>query len=431
MIKLRITALGLVLLLISSNIYAQNASLQGTVKDKITNNPLEYTSVSIYAKTDSTLVSGAITKATGNFEFKGLKAGNYYLKVQFVGYRNELVPGVMLTEGKKLNMGTIALTPSQRLLEEITVTGQKTAYNKIDKQIYKAGQFQSAKGGTAIDVIKNMPSVSVNGEGEISMRGSNGFLVLINGKPVLTDPQVVLSQLPANSIENIELITAPSAKYDPDGKGGIINITTKKGADDRFSVTMNVQGGLPTVHDYGNKEKPVRFGADATLNFKKNKWDITAGLNYLRNDNAGYREGDVNTTIGNIFTSFPSNGERSFKKKNYGVRASVSYAADKNNFFNAGFYQGYRSQQRLADLLYNNIKMNTVTKQVISKTNYFNSNLQTKKGTFSLGNFDYSHTFLNKSALTASLLYEYANLYGDTKNGNLFYPNTKDTIQYT
>ncbi len=92
-----------------------------------------------------------------------------------------------------------------------------------------------------------MPSISVNGEGEITMRGSNGFLVLINGKPVQTDPAVVLNQLPANSIENIELITAPSAKCDADGKAGIINITTKRGPDDRFSVTVNAQGGLPSI----------------------------------------------------------------------------------------------------------------------------------------------------------------------------------------
>src|SRR5690606_37165803 len=111
----------------------------------------------------------------------------------------------------------------------------------------------NGKGGTAIDVLRNLPSVSVNGEGQISVRGSTGFLVLINGKPVLTDAQTVLSQLPANSLENIELITSPSAKYDPDGNAGIINILTKKGANDGFTLTANAQGGLPSIDDHNNK----------------------------------------------------------------------------------------------------------------------------------------------------------------------------------
>jgi len=419
-------------LFFSAGLQAQDAVVRGTVKDKVTNSALEYSSVSVLNPADSSVVGGGLTKGTGNFEVKGLKAGKYLLKVQFIGYQTEIVPDITVADGEKLNVGTINLAPVQKLLEEIKVSGQRAAaYNKIDKQVYKADQFQSAKGGTAIDVLKNMPSISVNGQGEITMRGSNGFLVLINGKPVQTDAGVVLSQLSANSIENIELITAPSAKYDADGKAGIINITTKRGADDRFSITVNAQGGLPSVHDYGNKEKPKRFGGDATLNYKKNKWDITVGANYLRNDNAGYREGNVNTTINNIYTSFPSTGERSFKKKNYGVRASVAYTADKNNSFNVGFYNGYRFQARLADLLYNNSKTNKSTGQTIARTTYFNSNLQTKEGKFTLGNFDYTHTFANKSSLTASLLYEHANLYGNTKNRNLFYPNTKDTMQYT
>lgn len=276
-----------------------------------------------------------------------------------------------------------------------------------------------------------MPSVSVNGEGDITMRGSAGFLVLINGKPVLTDAQTVLSQLPANSIENIELITAPSAKYDPDGKGGIINITTKKGVGEGLSVALNAQGGLPAIHDYNNLEKPVRFGGDATLNYKKGKWELLVSGNYTRNDVNGFREGDVNTTINNIFTSFPSRGERSFDKYNYAGRASATFTPNKTNSFNAGLFKGKRFQARRADLFYTNSKTNLTTGNVIGRFDYFNSNVQTKQGGFLLGNFDYNHTFSNKSLLTASFLYEDANLYGDTKNLNQSITNSKDTLQYT
>src|SRR3546814_4502778 len=104
------------------------------------------------------------------------------------------------------------------------------------------------------------------------MRGAQGFLVLVNGKPVQTDAATFLSQLPANQVENIELITSPSAKYDPDGRGGIINVTTKKGAGDGLALITNIQGGLPSTNDYGNAERQQRYGADVTANFRKGKW---------------------------------------------------------------------------------------------------------------------------------------------------------------
>jgi outer membrane receptor protein involved in Fe transport len=315
-----------------------------------------------------------------------------------------------------------------RFLNEVKVTGQQTqSFNKIDKQIYKADQFVAAKGGTAVDALKNLPSVAVNGAGEISVRGSTGFLVLINGKPVQGDAQTILSQLPANTLENIEFITAPSAKYDADGKGGILNITTKKGANDGVSLIANIQGGLPSTTDYGNKENQQRYGGDITLNYRKNEWDISASANYLRNDNAGFREGDVFTINNNLKTTFPSNGERSFDKHNYGGRFNIGFNPNKNDVFSLGFFAGYKFQDRLADIYYNNTKTNT-SGQVVGRKKYFNSNLQNKQGNFILGNFDYAHTFNNKSTLTFSTLYEYDKLYGSTKNRNI---EGLDTAQNT
>jgi outer membrane receptor protein involved in Fe transport len=332
-----------------------------------------------------------------------------------------------------IDLGSIPISPASESLSQVNIVGTKVnASNKIDKQSYRADQFESAKGGTAIDVLKNLPSVAVNGEGQISVRGSTGFLVLVNGKPVLADAQTVLSQLPANTLENIELITSPSAKYDPDGKAGIINIITKKGANDGFTLSANAQAGLPSTTDHHNKEQPKRFGGDLTLNFRKGAWDISVGGNYLRNDNTGFREGDVYTKnfTNKTITRFPSNGERSFDKYNYAGRMSVVYTADKNNVVSGGFFRGKRFQSRLADLVYTNSTSDLSTGAPLKSTTYYNSNLQTKQGIFTLGNLDYTHTFGNKSSLTASLLYENANLYGNTKNRNLGYPNTSDTIQY-
>ncbi|GAA4306446.1 TonB-dependent receptor [Compostibacter hankyongensis] len=421
-------------MIIPSALLAQHAGVRGLVRDKLTGLPMRYVSIALYRTGDSSLVNGTITDSTGKFELGRLKAGDFYLTVQFVGYRQKTIPSFVLSESRNTDLGDITIIPDQRMLDELKVSGKKVEnYNKIDKQVYEAGQFEAAKGGSALDVLKNLPSVSVNGEGRIMMRGSTGFLVLINGKPVLTDAQSALSQLPANAVADIELITAPSAKYDPDGKSGIINIITKKGAADGLTFVANVQGGLPSTTDYGNLKKPVRFGGDAAFNYKKGKWNIAAGADYTRNDVEGYRVGDVytiNSTKG-YTTHFPSEGERSFDKYNYAGRVSIGFTPDAGNAFSLGFSTSKKFQARLADIFYKNTKTRTGADTPFQKSPYYNSNLQTKEGTFTLGSLDYTHTFTNRSTLSASVLYEWDNLYGDTKNRNL--KNAKpgaDTIQY-
>jgi ferric enterobactin receptor len=419
----------LILFTLSTTLFAQNASIEGFTFDKSANAPLEFSSVSLFKLSDSILVGGQIADANGKFKFEKLQAGVYFIKAQFVGYDTYKSASLSLLAGQKLNIGKIELSVNQNFLAEVKVTGQQLqSLNKIDKQVYKADQFELAKGGTAVDVIKNMPSVSVDGQGEISLRGSKGFLVLINGKAVQTDAATILSQLPANSIENVELITAPSAKYDPDGKGGIINITTKKGADNSSAFIANVQGGLPSVRNYGNAESQQRYGADLAYNYKKDKWDFSIGANYLRNDNAGFREGDVFTIIGTKKTSFPSQGERSFDKYNYGGRFNLSFIPSKKDQYSIGFFAGHKYQDRVADIYYSNVNTVLTTGQVVGRNNYFNANTQNKQGDFILGNVDYSHKFDDKSVLNISALVEHAGLEGSTKNKNI---EIRDTVQNT
>ncbi|WPQ63628.1 TonB-dependent receptor [Chitinophaga sancti] len=425
----------LCLLILLSGIFtasAQNAIIKGRIIDAQSQSPVEYASAALFSTIDSGLVAGSISNTSGIFKIKKIAPGNYLLKITFPGYEPQYLKN-SVAGNSDIDLGIIRLTPSSKMLNEVAISGQKiTALNKIDKQSYKAGQFESAKGGSAIDVLKNLPSVTVNSQGDISVRGAAGFMVLINGKPVLADAQTVLTQLPANAIDNIELITAPSSKYDPDSHGGIINIMTKKGVNDGFTLIANAQGGLPSTTDYNNLKKPQRFNGDITINFKKKKWDVSIGGNYTRNDNEGYREGNAYTKniAANTITRFPSNGERSFDRYNYAGRASIIYTANANNVISAGFYSGKRYQARLADLLYHNTTSNLSTGALINSATYFNSNLQTKEGTFNLGNLDYTHIFANKSNLTAGLQYEHDNLYGGTLNRNLEYPNTNDTIQY-
>jgi len=420
------------ILLIAFLTKAQNSNISGQVLDAQSNEAIEYAGVSIYNASDSSIVTGTVTTESGQFILDKVSSGSYFIRTQFLGYETKQSDVFSLNSGQRLQMGTIALVPSTQLMNEVTISGKKiNAMIELDKQIYNAEQFESARGGTAVDVLRNMPSVAINGLGEITVRGTSGFLVMINGKPVITDAQTILSQLPANMVENVEVITSPSAKYDPDGKAGIINITTKKGVTDGIGLSVNAQYGLPPTTDYGNERNAKRFGFDALLNYRKNKWDISVSGNYTRNDLQGFREGDAytNNNQENYQTRFPSTGERSFHRYNYGARALINYAASSSNLFSLGFYTGKRYQERDANLFYTNSTWTLNGEEKIADNPYYNPNKQIKQGIFTLANFDYTHNFADSSSLTFSFLYEYDDLFGTTHNFNLTEPGG-EIIQY-
>lgn len=329
----------------------------------------------------------------GVFRLNQVAPGQYRLKTFFVGYKPQTV-SITLKRGQVLNLGTLLLEPTKNQLNEVVVNAQRADLTiKADRQTYRAAQFGSAVGGTATDLLRNLPGVSINAEGEVTQRGANGFPVLLNGKPVQANLGTLLGQLPANTIETIKVITAPSARYDPDGKASIIAITTKSGADLGLSVLVNIQGGLPSLNAFGNSQNPVRYGTDATLSYRTARWDLTFSTAYLRNDLAGQREGDVYTLLGNRFTHFPSVGERSFKRYTFTNRLAVSFTPNKNTVWSAGLYYGHRTEDRIANLVYMNQTTNRQTGSFISQINYFNTNLVRGRGEFFTANFDYGHTF--------------------------------------
>ena len=413
---------------------AQSATIFGEVKDSASKKGIELASISII-NANGKLAGITTSDKVGKFSLDVNNVGIYTVKVEFLGYRKKILSNVSIQ--KKTTLGSILLQPFGNNLQEVTVTGQSNGLTiKNDRQVFKASLFDNAKGGTAVDLIKNLPSVGVNADGEITFRGSNNFLVLINGKPTLVDGNTILSQLPAGSVENIEVITTPSARFDPDGKAGIINIITKKGSDDGWLFIANTTGGLPSLHTYANGRKPSRYSADITIGFKKDKWDFSANANYLRNDAAGYREGNAYTIGPGDFTiptqtNFPSVGERSFKRYNYGLRLAATYTSSKTDSWSAGFYEGFKHQDREADLNYNVFRTLEGTNNVISQNRYYNANNQMREGTFTLGNLDYTHLYKDKSSLSVSILYEGADLQGGTTNNNLVSKASNDTIQIT
>lgn len=418
-------------ILLSSFTFQVHAQIVGLVLDKATSQPVPFVSVALYPATDSVALGGAITDTTGRYSIQNAKPGRYTIKTFYAGYKPTSTE-VNVERGRATEVGTLMIEVESKLLDEVRVTGQRAeVVMKADRQTYRAAQFQSAAGGTATDVLRNLPGLTINAEGDVSLRGANGFLVLLNGKPVQANLGTLLNQLPANTIESIEVITTPNARYDPDGKAGIIAIVTRAGADTGWSAVVNGLVGLPSVGDFGNAQKPQRHALDGTLNYRSNLWDFTLSSAYIRNDIAGRRVGDVSTVIGNRRTQFPSEGERSFDRYTFTNRLAVAFVPNKSNSWNLGLYQSQRTEDRLADIFYNNTTTNVQTGQVIGRTSYFNSNLVRKKGEFYTANIDYLHTYENKGTLSAGALYEYDKISGFTKNRNLNKSDYRDTLQYT
>lgn len=421
----------LLLTFILCNITISFSQLKGIVVDE-NNLPLEYATVAIYNQENNKLITGVITNASGDFLIDNLKKGTYYLEASFIGYEKNTLKNISIKNTNSVkDLGTIKLSLGKSLKEVVIKSESSIINNKIDRTTFNAEKFKNAQGGTGIDVIKNLPSVNINALGEISVRGSNGFVTLLNGKPIQGNASTLIAQIPANSIEKVEVITAPSAKYDPEGKAGLINIITKKNAANGAFGQVNIKSGFPSIETYGNAEAHERYGIDATYNIRNDKWNISVSGSYQRNDLGGRREGDVFTIIDDVKTQFPSTGERSFDEINYNGNFTLDFTPNDHNSFSFGLFAGKRSKKRLADIVYydNHALSPADSDNRLYTFQYFNHNLRERKSDFALGSIDYNHTFKNTSKLSASLLYEYTLLGGPTVNQNLGFPDNSILYQ--
>lgn len=223
-------SLAFMLLVSFSCVYSSNVKIHGQVLDQSTLSPLVSATVSLKKKSDSSIVSGKITDKGGEFVFNGIPGDEYILSVRFIGYDEQLLS--LKTNNEDIRLKPIILTQSAAITDEVIVTAEKPLIEySMGKQIINVDKNLTSSSGNALDVLKQAPSVEVDAEGNVALRGSSNLRVLIDGKPA---PQSadnlsnLLSQIPSSSIENIEIITNPSAKYDAEGMSGIINIIMKK-----------------------------------------------------------------------------------------------------------------------------------------------------------------------------------------------------------
>ncbi|MFD0836191.1 TonB-dependent receptor domain-containing protein [Mariniflexile aquimaris] len=226
--------------------------ISGKVIDNDTKQPIEYATISVIDKITKKPITGTITKPNGTFSLK-TEANNFYIEVSFIGFTTKTITKEKL-EGNKINLGTIFLSENQQSLDEVVVNAEKSQTEfKLDKRIFNVGTDLSTTGASALEVLNNVPSVNVNIEGQISLRGSTGVQILINGKPsvLASAGSNALGTITADMIEQIEVITNPSAKYDAAGTAGIINIIMKKSEKKGLNGSVTLNAGVPNSNSFG------------------------------------------------------------------------------------------------------------------------------------------------------------------------------------
>jgi hypothetical protein len=424
------TILSVFIILASLNILvAQNCSIQGTIFDQTTNERIPFATIAIVPEFGQ-LQNGTISNGDGSFLIDHLKQGNYQLLISFMGYKTDTVRKIILSKlNPKVNIGNILLKSSSANLAEVAVTANsKTVSGKIDRQTYRAADFETAKGGTATDLLSKLPSVSVDPDGSVSVRGTSDFVVYLNGKPTQFDPSTLLGQIAGSQIENIEIISIPTAKYDAQGKGGIININTKRTGNSGLSVSTNgLIGGAPwgnvTDQYSGFKNNDNRNGGGVNLTYLNGKVSFFGGINYnLRNVN-GSRTGDARILVKeNIYRHMVAQGERpewyEYLSANAGFESKLS---DKSTFSGSYFY-GNRTEGRSAFYIYNNFYAD-LNKQVIQGIDrkeawIYNPNTDDRFGEFHSANIDFVHNFTKTQELKIAALYEHSNLSRELSNKN-------------
>lgn len=223
------------------------SKITGTVIDSTSRKPVDYATVTVLDQATGKIISGLLADVKGQFTIGRLAAGTYQLKITFVGYVTKLLPNLQLAEGATLKVGNIALKPNIKSLKEVQVVSKRALIEeKIDRTVYNAENDLTARGGDATDVMKRVPMVSVDLDGNVSVRGSSNIKVLINGKPsamMSASVSDALKQIPSDLIKSVEVITSPSAKYDAEGSGGILNIVLKQNNLQGLSLNINTTAG--------------------------------------------------------------------------------------------------------------------------------------------------------------------------------------------
>lgn len=248
-------------------------NISGIINEKVTKQPLEYATLTFTNTRNSKVIFGGITNGKGEFNVE-INAGSYNVKIEFISFKSIEFSQQVYKEST--NLGTIFLEEDANQLNEVVVRSEKTTVEiKLDKKVYNVGSDLMVKGGTVSDVLDNIPSVSVDSDGIVSLRGNANVRILVDGKPSnAINIAEALRQIPADAIDKVEVVTNPSARYDSEGGGGLLNIILKKGKNKGLNGALIASTG-----------DPLNYGLSGNINYKSKYYNIytTTGYNYRKN----------------------------------------------------------------------------------------------------------------------------------------------------
>ena len=354
-----------------------NGKIKGILVDSTSKKPVEFASLALVDIKTNNPIDGTTTDEKGAFSLSKVASGNFKILISFIGYKTKTIGNIKIDKKTELDLGSVLLTPDVVQLNEVEVVGMaQMIEEKVDRLVYNAEKDITSKGGDASDVMKKVPMLTVDLDGNVSLRGSSNVRVLINNKPstiIATSVADALKQIPADMIKSVEVITSPSAKYDAEGSAGIINIITKK---------STIQGGTLNL-DTGIGNRGSNLGLRG--NYRQGKMGFSLGGFGRFNYNMPGRS--ENIQVGKIDRFSIRQTSESKNKMSFGsYNLGWDYEIDSKTSISAGVRYGMRNQRNAQELYTYNTQSSGVT------TNSFRDvNTKDLSGTWDL-NLDYMKT---------------------------------------
>lgn len=373
-------------------------TIKGKIIDGDSGDPLDYATISLFSKRDSTLVTGGITDPKGKFVLE-TKKGRYYAQIDFLAFQTRIIPEITFEKGQLLaDLGTIALAADAQTLAEVEVRAEKSQMQmSLDKRVFNVGKDLANTGASAEDILDNVPSVEVDVEGNVSLRGSGNVRILIDGKPsglVGVDNANGLRSLPSNLIDQVEVITNPSARYEAEGMTGIINIVLKKDKKKGVNGSFDVTTGIP-----------ANYGAGLNMNFRRDKVNffVNYGLSYRENNGGGFIYQERYRDDATFIQDQTRNHNRGGWSNS--VRFGADYYINKYNTLTGSFLYRKSDEDNFSTITYKDYLNTTNLANLQEITNRTDNEREDEKAIqYSL---NYKKTFDKKGQeLTATMQYE-------------------------
>lgn len=428
--------LALFFLFLNAFLFAQKGRIQGQVMDQLSKEPIPFASVQLKS---ADLQRGIITDVEGGFLFEKLPFGTYEMVVSYIGFSSHKTAPIILSKTNTFqHLPEIELFVDTHVLEEINITASThTQKTKIDRKSYSSSDFYTAQGGNAADLLNKIPSVSVDTDGQVSVRGTTDFMVYLNGKPTNLNPSVLLGQIASSTIDKIDIISVPTARYDAQGKGGIINITTKKNTTERFSLfASGLLGGAPWANHTdtysGHYLKDDRHRAGFQASFHRDNLTLSGGMNHNRKNVNGMRSGQARVFVddpkGDFFHMNATDGQRPEWYENFTANAALDYRVSNRQTFSLSYFYGKRNEGRAAYYVYHNFFAAADGSQKDSDTEKFmyNPNKDNRYGTYHTANAGYKILCSDGATLKIATAYEASELSRSLTNTNYTYATREE-----